>query len=797
MIASLFHLGYGFPTVSQPALTVDFNYDMICANLEEISPFLINTSVTPEGAHMTQLPDPTSTAPPPRLRLGLRGKITLPYLILTFAVAFIGAFIVTYFVTDSFEERFSNQLTDAGRVAADGFVRIERNHLDLWRILAATEGLAPAVADDDTTTVRDLILGPTASRSIDSVWIADTFGAVLVALDKTPGGTYAEQYRAAFAGWEPLDRVLRGERDQFGDKFSGLLLQAGQPFLFTVGPVKDGDTIVGAIMVGTRLDNALRSIGDEAVARMSAYDLNGDLLGTTLPPAEQGDAENRLTPEQVGQIIARADDVERRTLTRGSSEYRLAYGPLQLRQSAIGAYSVALESNFIVRSTVTSRLLFAVIFGVMVVAVFAIGVTISQRLTAPILRLVSTSQAVAGGDLNQRTGLSGTDEIGRLASTFDNMTYKLQERTRDLELLLQAHREEAFKTRAILSSIADGVLVLDPQGRIIMMNNAAENILGDMASDFWAGMLREHTPDPIEPPFPDPTALESSEVRRFEINERTISAHAAPVITNDGQQLGTVIALRDITREAEIDRLKDSFIERVSHELRTPLTAVKGYSDLMLQTAGDQIPEKYMEFLATINRHADSLVSMITELLDISQIEAGSMNLRLERIDLNELVNVTLLEWRDRIQAKGLALEINTDPDAPAITGDRRRLYWAVKQLVSNAYHYTETGGHITVSVAGDDNTASITVADSGIGIPLEDQKYLFTRFFRSTSHVHSNERGVGLGLYIVKAVTRAHRGEVEVHSVPGEGSTFRLLLPISEVDGEPPIIQMLQDNRP
>jgi len=290
--------------------------------------------------------------------------------------------------------------------------------------------------------------------------------------------------------------------------------------------------------------------------------------------------------------------------------------------------------------------------------------------------------------------------------------------------------------------------------------------------------------------------IDSAEMRRFELNNRTISTHAAPVITPDGHPLGTVIALRDITLEAEIDRQKDHFIEQVSHELRTPLTAVKGYSDLMLQTGSGEIPEKYMDFLAIINRHADSLVDMITELLDISQMEAGAMNLRLERIDLNELVDVALSEWRRRFADKELALEVNLASGPVAIMGDRRRLHWAIKQLVSNAYHYTEPGGRVAVSTSGDTVSVSVSVQDTGIGITPEDQKFLFTRFFRSTTRVHSNERGVGLGLYIVKAVAEAHRGTVEVHSLVGQGSTFRLLLPVEETDREPPVIHLPNDTR-
>ena len=325
-----------------------------------------------------------------------------------------------------------------------------------------------------------------------------------------------------------------------------------------------------------------------------------------------------------------------------------------------------------------------------------------------------------------------------------------------------------------------------------MLNAAAEHILGDMSSDFSAGLLREQPADKSEAILSLPAIkLDPLEMRRFVINKRVISAHAAPVVTDDGQQLGTVVVLRDVTREAEVDRLKDSFIEQVSHELRTPLTAVKGYSDLIVQTGAGEIPPKYLEFLNIINHHADSLVTMITELLDISQIEARSMNLRLERVDLNELVSVTVDEWRKPIADKGLTLDLKLAVTPVSVTGDRKRLGWAIKQLVSNAYHYTEPGGHVEVAVAGTPGAATVTVSDTGIGITPTDQKYLFTRFFRSISRVHSNERGVGLGLYIVRAVAEAHRGRIEFQSEVGQGSTFRLSLPIDEADGEPPLVSM------
>jgi PAS domain S-box-containing protein len=432
----------------------------------------------------------------------------------------------------------------------------------------------------------------------------------------------------------------------------------------------------------------------------------------------------------------------------------------------------------------------------MIIVVLIIGIVLSRLFIRPILRLVRTSQAIAEGDFSQRTGVRSTDEIGTLAVAFDDMTEQLQKRTRDLELLLQVHKEEATKTHAIVSSIADGVLVIDPHGQIIMMNDAAARILGDMAQDFSAGMFREQTLEKGNGGKNTPaqalaTIGNGSDERRFELNRRVISTLDSPVITNDGQKLGTVVVMRDVTMEVEVDRMKDQFIEQVSHELRTPLTPIKGFLDLMLQTAGAELPAKYSDFLNIIDRHVDSLIAMITELLDVSQLNAGSMRLRMERIALNELIEASASEWSEKIEQKGQHLDVQFDPQSTEIVGDRRRLGWAVKQLISNAHHYTEPGGQITISVGRNAKYAAIHVSDTGIGITDEDKKHLFTRFFRSTSRIHSNERGVGLGLYIVKSVIDAHRGDVKLESEVDRGSTFSILLPLEEAEGEPPFVDM------
>lgn len=732
--------------------------------------------------------------------LGIRGKIILPYLLLSFAIAILGVYLVTVLVTDSIEERFNNQLADAGVAAGDSFRRLENDHLSLWRILAATEGLPEAVGESNPSQTQSLIEGPLASTAIDSVLVVNTDYALVNGLDRTTVGTFEEVHVVAIPSWDPLERVLDG-RGNTGDRTTAILIREGTPFVYTVAGLNDLDgTFVGALLVGTRLDNMLRSIREEIFAEISVYNFNGELLGSTLPPSEFNETRNVLTPQHVDDIIRRGRPLEPEEvpesflsrLQRGTSAFRLIYGPWQIRDNIVAVYSVALESNFVVSRSATSRITFAIVFSSMMVVVLIIGILLSRRLITPILRLVRASQAVAEGDLTQRSGVNTSDEIGTLAAAFDNMTINLEEQRHDLQELLQAHKEEATKTNAIVSSIADGVLVIDPQGQIIMMNDAAEHILGDMAHNFSAGTLKEMSESATEDV--DPGILmpfNSNERRQFVIDNRTISAHDAPVVTNDGQMLGTVVVLRDVTNEVEVDRLKDAFIEQVSHELRTPLTPIKGFLDLMLQTSTENIPEKHIEFLKIINRHVDALTDMITELLDVSQLNAGSLSLRMDRVALNELVSAITDEFRAKLDEKEIALEVSLDPESTEIIGDSRRLGWAITQLIDNAYHYTSSGGSISVSVACSKSQAVIAVTDTGIGITEEDKKHLFTRFFRSTSRIHSNERGVGLGLFIVRSVVEAHRGEVDVKSEPDKGSTFYIRLPVGEAEGEPPLAPM------
>jgi signal transduction histidine kinase len=353
----------------------------------------------------------------------------------------------------------------------------------------------------------------------------------------------------------------------------------------------------------------------------------------------------------------------------------------------------------------------------------------------------------------------------------DETTRRLAERTRTLE-------ETLGRMEAILASIGDGVLLEDLDHNFIPLNDAAKTMLQSMADHFLVGDLEEmSTESTSEDSSSDPWLIER---RRFEMGRKAIGAHTAAVRSKDGERLGTVVVLRDVTTEAEADRLKDAFVAHVSHELRTPLTAIKGYSELMLVGATGVLDEEQRQFVKTIHHHTESLVNMINTLLDFSEMEArGKLLLNKHPLQLSTLIQDITEPWRLQMDDKRLTFNVEIADDLPQVYADEKRLQWVIENLIRNAWQNTSEGGSVTVRLYEQDGHMIIDVTDTGIGISTHDQQKLFTRFYRVERA--ANIRGIGLGLYVSKAVLDAHGGKIRVSSERGAGSTFSLVLPISQ----------------
>ncbi|GAB4505078.1 MAG: hypothetical protein Fur0043_20730 [Anaerolineales bacterium] len=362
------------------------------------------------------------------------------------------------------------------------------------------------------------------------------------------------------------------------------------------------------------------------------------------------------------------------------------------------------------------------------------------------------------------------------------------ERTRELAESLTRERIKEGQSQAILGSIADGVLVFDLQGRAIQANSALANLLDIPLSQIVSSTsdeliasspMQPHEREKLARVLNKPTSLLS---HRLEWGQKTLSVTSSQVLDAEGGLLGTVAVFRDFTREAEVERLKSTFIGMISHELRTPVNAILGYAEMFKEQVYGPVNEKQVNMTERIMVNARRLLGLVNDLLDQAQLEAGKLSIKRREVRLMALLQ-NMHEAMDRLSAeKGLLLASTLDPALPdTIMGDPLRLQQILFNLVSNAVKFTDQG---SVKVRFSKHTADrwqIQVSDTGRGIPPEQIPIIFDPFRQVESGIMREHGGVGLGLSIVKQLVTLMNGEVTVESQPGMGSTFSVILPLEE----------------
>ncbi len=719
-----------------------------------------------------------------RFSLSIGTKIIIPYFLLTLAVASVGAFIVTNLVANSLAERINNQLVDAGQMVSAGIVRHEDHQLQTLRAVMGTEGIPQAVAEKDMAVLAELAPQIIINSNTDAVLFLDEEGQEIYGWRHLLDGAVDEGVETSgsdFGMIPVVQRALNDEMDALGNKHVFVTETDDGLMFFTISPLFFAGEQVGAALVGTYVHRMLLDLTRNAVAHVTLYDQDGQILDTSLgggkggiqaifqnDPAGYKAVMATLTESpQVYQTVSQNADrsVPYRYVNVFGQQYGLAFGEWQMRDQSFGLYSVALPSNFLINTLATSRSQFTAVFALAVVAVFVGGFMIARRITVPVNRLVETAEAVTAGDLDRRSGIHKRDEIGRLAFSFDQMTETLA--TRNRELLSKSSQLEA-----IVSSIADGVIVLDNDNQIINTNPAAHRLLENMPADFMTDSLLQILTPPADP------SNGASAIQRYEIGSRVLSASAAPVKSPEGEKIGSVIVLRDITQEAEAENLKSAFITSISHELRTPLTIIKLYTHLVEQSGDGQMSEKQRQFIQTISKESDQLEHQINQLINLSEIQAGTIYMERQRFDLAALLGQVGAKWLSRYEAKSVSLSVNLPQLEMWVEADIESVEWAVDNLVSNALNYTLEGGQVALSVTAVDDNVCVAVQDNGIGIPAADQPHLFERFFRVNNEINMAARGMGLGLYITRTIVEMQEGEVSVVSKADEGSTFTICLP-------------------
>jgi signal transduction histidine kinase len=341
-------------------------------------------------------------------------------------------------------------------------------------------------------------------------------------------------------------------------------------------------------------------------------------------------------------------------------------------------------------------------------------------------------------------------------------------------LLFDRVQDEASRRRAILESIADGVVVCDRQRNIVLVNRAAEQML-DIRN--WGRVRYNFDQMPLQRVDVRQQLFggEADDLEHYQLGERVLRLSSAPVIADHGQELGEVIVLHDISAEAAVDKAKTGFIETISHELRSPLTVILGYTDLLLRGMIGELSAEQREIMDAVRSRAEIMNGWLKNVILVASIEANTLNTDVEPQDLAVEVENALAPLRKAFSRKGIETYVQLPDTLPQVLADREQLQIILTQLLDNARRYT-TSGSVTVSASHENGEVRLDITDTGPGIPAGEFGRLFTRFHRIEGN-NSPERGSGLGLAITRQLVERQGGRVWVQSQIGRGSTFSFSL--------------------
>ena len=410
------------------------------------------------------------------------------------------------------------------------------------------------------------------------------------------------------------------------------------------------------------------------------------------------------------------------------------------------------------------------IAGALVAVLFvALAYLIARRTTRSIRSLAHGARRMAEGDLEHRVYALSSDETRELADSFNSMAAALRQRINELA-------EERNTLSTVLSTMSDGVLLIDPQGNIAMANPAAERLLGiELAQgkrQRFLEQVRDYEVHQLVNRCRE-TRVPQHAVVELLYQHAYLSIIAVP-LENPGAE-GVLLALHDLSEARRVNTMRREFVANVSHELRTPLAAVKAAADTLEGGALDD-PPAARQFLGRIQKEVDRMGRLVQELLELSRLESGQETLNLEPTSLESAVDEAVDRHRSQADSAAVILTARLPDTLPLVLADGERLQQVLSNLLDNALKFTPRGGSVTVSASEEPGRVWVNVSDSGAGIADEHLPHIFERFYKVDAS-RSGE-GSGLGLAIARHIVHAHGGDIKVSSHEGEGSTFSFSIP-------------------
>ena len=509
-------------------------------------------------------------------------------------------------------------------------------------------------------------------------------------------------------------------------------------------------------------------LGKEIDTRITLIAPDGTVLGDNMQ--DPSTMENHSTRPEV--IAALAKGIGESTRFSDTLKEQMMYVAILVTNQGktLGIARVALPLTTVNNSV--DQVGRTVIISTVIVALLAVLAAwlIARTTTRPIRQLTKASREMAAGKLDQRIAVTNKGETGQLAQAFNEMSSRLKSTMESLSA-------EKTELAGILANMADGVIMTDAEGNIALANAAAEKIFGFKDAEALNRPLIEAVHDhDVDRILKDCLKSRQQQSAQFEsgVARYFLRAIAIP-LQSQGRISGALVLIQDLTELRNLQTMRREMVGNISHELRTPIAGIKAMAETLQNCAiDDKVAAK--DFLARIENEADRLAQMVAELTQLSRIETGRAELKMEPINLNSLIDDVLAEMTPLAEKQQVVLGKNLAQNLPVVKADKDRIRQTIINIVYNAIKFNKIGGTVTVATAFNEKSVTVSIADNGIGISKSDLPHVFERFYKADKARSSG--GSGLGLAIAKHTVQAHGGEISAQSEEGKGSTFTFTLP-------------------
>lgn len=410
---------------------------------------------------------------------------------------------------------------------------------------------------------------------------------------------------------------------------------------------------------------------------------------------------------------------------------------------------------------------------------FAASRFFTNRFLTPITQLTQTMKLIKAGDLNQQAQIKTKDEIGGLSEEFNNMTIRLQQYEKSTLGKLLAEKN---KSLAIVKSISDPLIVLDPDYRILLMNDAFETIFGVSEEALTNKHFLEGIRNGEIFSFISGASKSEAETHQkiFLINTDQENYYFNISVTaikdNNASISGMIAIFQNVTQLKELEKIRTDFIATISHEFKTPLTSIMMGTDLLMDEGMGQLNEEQKQFIKAIREDNDRLVKLVNDLLELTRIESGRAVFKIQEYAIDDIIEFAVKPFYQLAEQQDKNLYFNCEEDLRHVLADFEKITWVLNNLISNALKYTNAGDEISINAVEKENMIYVTVKDTGVGIPSEYTSKIFDKFVQ-VKDADFEVRGTGLGLAVVKEIVEAHHGKIWCESELDAGSSFTFTL--------------------